>query len=180
MLSFGINAGTKAFHAGVGYNADRDATNRYNQSVALNAQSAGIAASNQYGDLGRQFTYEARTAQQEAQQAVQQGRQAQGTALASAGASGFTGSSLTVGAVMADEARRVAENEQNYGLKVDDLKGAYGSKGKMVQAQAQDRINSMSYQTQPSGVALGLNIASSVAGAGAKYFKNKSSNDTEY
>ncbi|WP_432806822.1 virion core protein, T7 gp14 family [Methylocystis echinoides] len=175
LLSLGANVGLSALGSTNAYNAERDATNQHNYNVLLNAQSAGIAASNQFADLGRGFTYEARAAQQEAQQAVEAGRQAEGTELASAGSSGFTGSSLTVGALMADEARRAAENQENYALKVDDLKGAYISKGKMVQAQAQDRINSIQYQTQPSGSALGLNIASAVSEAGAKYFKSKNS-----
>ncbi len=58
-------------------------------------------------------------------------------------------------------------------VKVDDLKGAYNSKGKMVQAEAQGRINRMGYQAQPSRVNLGLNIAGAVADAGYRYFKSK-------
>lgn len=172
LLAAGANVGMQALGSIHAHNAERDATNRWNQSVALNAQRAGIGASNQYADQGRSFVYEARSAQQEAQQAVMAGRAAQGTGLASAGSSGFTGSSLTVGGVMAEEARRIAENEQSFGLKMEDLRSAYKSQGKKAQAEAQDNINKVSYQSGPSGTALGLNIANSVAEAGYKTLKN--------
>lgn len=144
--------------------AEKQAIYEHNQKVLENAQRAGIAASSQYADMGTQFNYEARAAQIEAQKAHQQGVISQGTVAASAGSSGFNGSSMTVGAVMADIDRRIAENDENYALKVDDLKDSFRSKGRMVQAQAQDRINSMSMQSYPDGGALGLNIANAVVG----------------
>lgn len=153
-------------------NAQRKAVQEHNKQVLINAQRAGIAASNQYADIGRQFVYEARSAQQEAQQAVQQGQEAGGAALASAGTSGFSGSSLTVGSVMGAISRRIAENEENYALKLDDMKDSFRSKGRVIEAQAQDRINSMSMQSGPDGMSLGLNIANAVAGAAYKGVKN--------
>jgi hypothetical protein len=164
-----LMAGASVASAGLGImgamnqqNADARAVAQNNDNVLLNAQSAGISASNQYSDIGRQFTYDARSAQQEANQAVMAGRSAEGTAVASAGSSGFQGNSLTVGAVMSDIDRQNADAENNYALKMDDLKSAYNSKGRTIQANAQDRINSMQFQAQPSGSALGLNIANSV------------------
>lgn len=144
--------------------AQSQAVRDHNQQVLINARNAGIAASSQYADLGRQFVYEARSAQQEANKAVMQGRQTIGTALASAGTSGFNSNSLTVGAVVADEQRRIAENEANLALKMDDQRDAFISKGRTIQAQAQERINSMSMQSEPSGAVLGLNIANALVG----------------
>jgi hypothetical protein len=146
------------------HDAQRKAVQEHNARVRQNAIEAGMAASNQFADLGRQFVYEARTTQQEAQKAVLSGRQAIGTALASAGSSGFSGSSLTVGAVMADEQRRIAENEQNLALKLDDQKDAFRSRGRMVEAQARGRINELTPMAEPSGMTLGLNIANAVVG----------------
>lgn len=164
-----LTAGASIASAGLGimgaqreYSAQQNAVMAHNYNVLLNAQSAGISASNQYADIGKQFTYETRSAQQEANQAVMSGREAAGTAIASAGSSGFTGSSLTLGAVMSDIERKNADAEYNYEAKVDDLKSSYISKGKTIQGQAQERINSMQFQAQPDGSALGLNIAGSV------------------
>ena len=166
ILTAGASAGLGVIGAIGKQNAEREATDRYNYNVLVNARDAGIVASNNYADQGRAFAYEARSAQQEAQQAVQQGQVAQGTAIASAGSSGFSGSSLTVGAVMGDMQRRIAENEENYALKVDDLKDAYRTRTRDVQLKTQNQINSMSMQSGPSGSALGLNITNAVVGAG--------------
>jgi hypothetical protein len=160
------------------HNAQVQQTKEHNQKVGLNLIRANEAASSIYGDLGRRFTYESRANQLEANAATMAGRQAIGTSLASAGSSGFTGSSLTVGGVMADEQRRIAENEQTYALKQDDLRSAFTSEGKRVQAQAQDRINSMSYQSAPSGSVLGLNIANTVGEVGNRFLKRR--NEREY
>lgn len=146
------------------HNAQVQQTEDHNQKVLLNLLKANEAASNIYADLGRKFNYESRANQLEANAATMAGRASIGTSLASAGSSGFNGNSLTVGAVMADEQRRIADNEENYALKQDDLRSAYTSETKRAQAQAQDRINSMSYQSPPSGSALGLNIANAVVG----------------
>lgn len=166
ILTAGASAGLGVLGAIGRQNAEREATDRYNQSVLINARDAGIVASQNYADQGRAFAYEARSAQQEAQQAVQSGQQAQGTALASGGSSGFSGSSLTVGAVMGDMQRKVAENQENYGLKVDDLKDAYRTRTRDVQLKTQKQINSTTMQSGPSGATLGLNIANAVVGAG--------------
>lgn len=146
------------------HNAQVQATKEHNMKVLQNFIQANVAASSIYGDLGRKFVYESRANQLEAGAATMAGRASIGTALASAGSSGFDGNSLTVGAVIADEERRIAENEENYAIKQDDLRSAYTSETKRAYAQAQDRINSMSIQSPPSSSTLGLNIANSIVG----------------
>lgn len=165
ILTAGASAGLGVLGAIGKHNAEQEAANRYNYNVLVNARDAGIVASNNYADQGRAFAYEARSAQQEAQQAVMQGREGVGTGLASAGSSGFTGSSLTVGNVLSAQQREIAQNEENYALKMDDLKDAYRTRTRDVQLKTQNQINSMSMQSGPSGSALGLNIANAVAGA---------------
>lgn len=162
-------AGASVASAGLGimgaqkeYEAKKQAVTAHNYNVLLNAQSANLAASNQYADIGKQFTYDARSAQQEANQAVSSINQAKGTTLASSGTSGFSGSSLTVGSLMSDYSRQAADADNAYHAKMDDSRSAYVSKGKTIQSQAQDRINSMQFQAQPDGSVLGLNIANSV------------------
>jgi hypothetical protein len=160
------------------HNAQTQAVKENNQKVLQNLVNANTAASSMYGDLGRRFNYESRANQLEANAATMAGRASIGTGLASAGSSGFNGNSLTVGAVIADEERRIAENEENYAIKQDDLRSAYNSEGKRVQAQAQDRINSMSFQSAPSGSLLGLNIANTVGDVADRYLKKR--NEREY
>ncbi|MGJ0391898.1 MAG: virion core protein, T7 gp14 family [Methylocystis sp.] len=166
LLTAGASAGLGVLGAIGRHNAEQDAANRNNYQVLVNARDAGIIASQNYADQGRAFIYDARSAQQEAQRAVTQGRASVGSGLASAGTSGFTGSSLTVGNVLASAEQGIAQDEANYALKVDDLKDAYRTRTRDVQLKTQNQINSMAMQSGSSGSALGLNIANAVVGAG--------------
>ncbi len=82
--------------------------------MGVNAQAASLSAYNQYSDMGRGYSYDVRSAQREAEQALASGRGAQGTTLASAGASGFAGRSFTVGSLMSDIDRQNAESANNH------------------------------------------------------------------
>jgi len=68
-------------------------------------------------------------------------------------------------------ARRVAESQENYALKVDDLKDACRTRTRDIQLKVGNRINSMSRQSPPSGASLGLNIGNAVAGGIAKAWR---------
>lgn len=162
VIGLGARTGFGMLSSLTQHNAERQSVQQHNQKVLLNLIRANEAATSIYSDLGRRFNYESRANQLEANAATMAGRQSIGTSLASAGSSGFNGNSLTVGAVMADEQRRIAENEENYALKQDDLRSSYNSETKKAYAQGQDRINSMSFQSPPSGAALGLNIGNIV------------------
>lgn len=144
--------------------AQKKAVELHNQRVMLNAQQAGIAASNQYADIGRIHEYNARSVQQEGYKSAMESRAGQGTILASAGASGFGSNSLSVQGVYNDAVRQEAINAENVQTKMDGLRDEYISKGRSIEAQARDRINSMSMEAYPSGAALGLNIANAVVG----------------
>ena len=143
-------------------------TDAYNAAAMQNAQSASLAAANQYADEGRKMIYNTRQVQQEGFQAVMKGRQAVGTAEASAGASGIDASSLSLGPIINNLKAQTAQSVDNMQTKMDDINSVYTSESTTSQAQAQGRINSMPIKADPNPLSLGINIASDAVGA----FKN--------
>jgi hypothetical protein len=147
------------------FSAQQSATDAYNQQVLVNARDASLAAQFKYEDEGRRMIYDARKTQQEGYGAVMKGRQALGTAIASAGSAGFDASSLSVGSILANEAQKTAQNMSNLQTEFDDLKDSYRSRTRSYEAEAQGRINSMPMKAGPSPLGLAINIAGAGLGA---------------
>lgn len=155
------------------FSAQQSATNASNQTAMVNARDASLAATHKYEDEGRKQIYDARQVQQEGYKAVMSGRMAKGTAMASAGSSGFDASSISIGSVLAAEDQKIAANLDNVKTKMDDLGDSYRSKVRSEEAEAQGRINSMPMKAGPNALALGINLASTVASTGTsqKWFQ---------
>ena len=150
--------------------AQQSATDAHNQQVLVNARDASIAATNKYTDEQRRMVYDARKNQQEGYKAVMSGRQAKGTAVASAGSSGFDMSSLSVGSILANEQQKINQNLDIVRTEFDDMKDAYRSRVRSYEAEAQGRINSMPMKAGPSPLGLAINIA----GAGLNAYRGSS------
>ncbi|MCW2286633.1 hypothetical protein M2323_004519 [Rhodoblastus acidophilus] len=148
------------------------ANSAYNTAARKNALDASVAAAQAYGDEGKKYTYNMRELQQQGYKAVMQGRQAQGTAIASAGAAGFDGSSISVGSILAAEAQKTAMNLDNIKTKQEDQRNSYESTVSSIEAQAKGRANSMTPKAAPSALALGINLAGEglEAAKSANYF----------
>ena len=145
----------------------QQATDAHNTAALANAQSASIAATHKYTDEGRRLIYNQKQNQQEGYKAVMKGRETQGTATASAGAAGWSAGSISLDAILANEANKTEQNLNNMRTKMDDTEDAYRSRVATYEAEAQNRINSMPMKEGPNPLALGINMASTLAG-GAK------------
>ena len=143
------------------YQGQQKQAKAQNQMRQDNAINANIAAQRKYEDEGRKLTFDARQLQQDGYKAVMDTRKAQGTALASAGASGMDISSLSVSAILADQEQQLANSLSNVQTKLTDTKDAYNSRVSSYEAEAAGRANSIAPASGPSPLALGLNIASS-------------------
>ena len=144
--------------------AQQQATDAHNTAALANAQSASLAATHKYEDEGRRLIYNQKQNQQEGYKAVMKGRETLGTATASAGAAGWGAGSLSVGAILANEANKTQLNLDNVRTKMDDTSDAYRSRVATYEAEAQNRINSMPMKEGPNPLALGINMASTLAG----------------
>jgi hypothetical protein len=139
--------------------AQSSAANAANEAALANAQSASLAATHKYEAEGRRMRYDHIRDQQEGYKAVMAGRQAMATGEASAGAAGWDAGSISVGALLANEANKMQQNVDTTMYKFEDQQQAYRSAGKTYEAEAQGRINSMPMKPGPNPLALGINIA---------------------
>lgn len=160
-----LGLGMSAASSVVGFMGEQEKAKRHNEMVLQNAQNASLAASDKYTDEQKKYIYDSRQIQQEGYGAALKGRAAGATALASAGASGFDASSISVGALLAGEAQKTAQSLDNIKTKQDDLEASFQSRVKTAEAEAKARTNSMQMQAGPSPLALGLNIVNSGLGA---------------
>jgi hypothetical protein len=113
--------------------------------------------------------FDARSAQKEGYASIMRGREAVSTVRASAGASGFDIGSLSVGAIIAAERQKTAENSDKVRSKMEDLKTSYEAKVDSYEAEAQGRINSMPFKAGPNPLGLAINLA----GAAYQGYKGK-------
>lgn len=155
----------QAAGAAANFAAQQQATDAYNQQAMVNARDASLAATRKYEDEGRRLGYDARRTQQEGYRATMKGREAIGTAVASAGSSGFDISSLSVGAILANEEQKLAQNLDSVRTEFDDMKDAYRGRVRGYEAEAQGRINSMPMKAGPNPLGLAINIAGAGLGA---------------
>lgn len=145
--------------------SQQSAADAANQQAMVNARDATLAAQYKYEDEGRRMIYDARRTQQEGYKATMAGRQAKGTAIASAGASGFDMSSLSVGAILANESQKMEQNLDSVRTEFEDIDAGYRSRVRSYQAEAQGRINSMPMRAGPNPLGLAINIAGAGLGA---------------
>jgi NOL1/NOP2/fmu family ribosome biogenesis protein len=157
-----IGAGLSIAGQVANHSAQTKAAQQHNTAVLRNAQDASLAASHKYEDSQRRYVYDARQTQQEGYKAVMDGRRAAGTAMASAASSGFDASSISVSSILAGIDQQTALSVNNSEAKFDDLRNAYVSQGKTIEAEAQGRTNSMSMKAGPSPLGLAIGIGGSM------------------
>lgn len=143
-------------------------TAQYNAAAKQNGINANVAAEHQFADEGRKYIYDMRELQQEGYAATMKGRQAVGTSIASAGASGFDASSFSVGDIISSENQKTAQSMDNIRTKQDDKGNALRSADDTIEAQTQGRINSMPGKAAPSALGLAIGLGSDIAGGLAK------------
>lgn len=144
--------------------ADIDA---YNRQVYENAINSNRAASQKYGDEGYRYTYNMRDLQQQGYKSAMEARRATGTAIASAGSSGVSGSSISVESILNDIDQQGAENLNRIKTKQDDTTQSFINNTKSIETEAKNRTASMRYKNYPSDNT-GLTIASGLIGAVGK------------
>jgi hypothetical protein len=159
-------AAIAAASSAVQFMGQAQATNEYNAQAAAAHRDARIAAANKYGDLQRQFNYDAKSTNQEGYKAAMKARAEQGTLVASSGAAGVAGGSITLENLIAMSQQVGAENEARIQAKRDDNKEGFIAKGETVKAEAQQRINSMPFKEGPNPLGLAINFASAAVQGG--------------
>lgn len=148
------------------YQGQQAATDAYNASAAQNAMSASVAATRKYNDENTRTYYDMLSINKEGYKAAMRGREALGTARASAGSAGVSG--LSVDNIFAAVKQQAAENETNIQLKREDRMLARDARMDSFEAEAQGRVNSMPYKAGPDPLALGINIAETGVKFGTK------------
>jgi hypothetical protein len=159
-------AAIAAASSAVQFIGQAQATNEYNAQAAAAHRDARIAAANKYGDIQRRFNYDARATNQEGYKAAMKARAEQGTLVASSGAAGVAGGSMTLDNLIAMSQQVAAENETRVQTKRDDAKEAFIGQGQSIQAEAQQRINSMPFKQGPNPLGLAINFASAAVQGG--------------
>lgn len=159
-----LMAGLTAASAVVQYAGQQQATDAYNAQAAAAHRDAGIAASNKYGDLQRKYNYDAKATNQEGYKAAMKARSEKGTLVASAGSAGINGGSATLENLIGMNNQIEAENENRVQAKREDAYMGFISSGKTIEAEAQQRINSMPFKEGPNPLGLAIGLASASLG----------------
>jgi hypothetical protein len=144
----------------------KQATDDYNAQAAAAHRDAEIAATNKYKDLDTKYVYNAKSLNQEGYNAALKAREEIATGVASAGSSGVDASSITLQNLVNSTKTQAATNESNIQSKRDDNKDTLIANDASVQAEAQQRINSIPFKRGPNPLSLMLGIATSAANAG--------------
>lgn len=159
-----LGAATSAMGAVAKYSSDSQATAEYNAQAAAAHRDADIAATNKYKDLSTKYVYDAKSLNNDAYKATLKGRAELATGVASAGAVGIAPGSLTLNNLVAATRQQMANNESNISDKRDDNKETLVGADASVQAEAQQRINSMPFKAGPNPMTAALGVASAVVG----------------
>lgn len=159
-----LMAGLTAASAIVSYAGQQQATDEYNASAAAGRRDAGIAASAKYGDLQRKYVYDAKSTNQEGYKAAMKARSERGTLVASSGAAGIRGGSVTLENLIGMNAQIGAENEARVQAKREDSYMAFTSQGKSIEAEAGQRINALRDKAGPNPLGLAIGLASAGVG----------------
>lgn len=155
-----LMAAVSAASSVVQFAGQQQATNAYNAQAAAAHRDAQIAATNKYTDLQRKYNYDAKATNQEGYRAALKARSEQGTLTASAGSSGIAGGSVTLDNLEAMSRQVGAENEARIQNRRDDLQDSFSGQVRSVEAEAQQRINSMPFKEGPNPLGLAIGMAS--------------------
>jgi hypothetical protein len=154
-----VVAALAAGQAVVGFIGQQQAANAHNSAAKEAHQNASLAAQRKYEDEQTRYRYDARATQKEGYQSQMRGRAAGATAVASAGSSGFDIGSLSVGAILAAEKQKTAENTDKVNSQFEDLENSYTNRVEAYEAEAQGRINAMPFKAGPNPLGLAINLA---------------------
>lgn len=146
-----------------GFAAEQQAVNAHNAATAQAHMDARVAASNKYTDEGRKFRYDVKSLRKEGYKAVVQGKEALGTAKASAGSSGIASQSLSLRAILNNEKRKTGDNEANVNHRYEDMRTDHINRLINARTEAQARINSMPFKEGPNPLGLFVGIAGGLA-----------------
>lgn len=155
-----LMAAVAAASSAVQFMGQVQATNAHNAQAAAAHRDARIAAGNKYGDIQRRYNYDAKANNQEGYKAALKGRSEIATGIASAGSAGIAGGSITLENLEAMSRQIAAENEARVQTKRDDLRESFIGQGQSIQAEAQQRINSIPFKAKPNPLGLAINFAS--------------------
>jgi hypothetical protein len=153
-----------AASSAVQYAGQVSATNAYNAQAAAAHRDAMIAATNKYTDLERKYNYDTKSNNQEGYKAALKGREEMAAGIASSGSAGIAGGSITLDNLIATSRQTAAENEARVQGKRDDMKDSLIGNMTSVQAEAQQRINSMPFKEGPNPLGLAIGLASAGVG----------------
>lgn len=146
------------------YSQQKQATDDYNAQAAAAHRDADIAATNKYKDIDSKYIYDAKSLNQDGYKAALNGREEMSKGVASAGASGIAYGSNTLDNLMGQSSQIAAQNEANIRTKRDQNLDTVTNQGQTVQAEAQQRINSVPFKRDPSPLGMILGIANSAVG----------------
>lgn len=154
-----LMAALGAASSAVSFMGQVQATNAYNAQAAAAHRDARIAATNKYADEQRRMIYNQKGLNQQGYQAAMKGREATATGIASAGATGVAGGSVTLDNLIAASLQQTAENEARVQTKREDYEESFRGAVKSYEAEAQQRINSMPFKQGPNPLGLMINMA---------------------
>lgn len=144
----------------------QSATDSYNAQAAAAQRDAQIATANKYTDVQRKYQYDAKSLNQQGYTAAMKGRAEVASGIASAGASGIAGGSLTLDNLIAASRQTAAENEARIQNKRDDATDALIGNFKSIEAEGKQRINSTPFKEGPNPLGLAIGLATSGLNAG--------------
>lgn len=146
------------------YQQQKQATDDYNAQAAAAHRDAMIAATYKYKDVQSKYIYDNKALNQEGYKAALKSRESIATGVASSGAMGFDPGSITIANLVGEQSQQAAQNEANIGTKREDAFAQMTGQGMSIQAEAQQRINSMPFKRGPSPLGMILGIGKSVVG----------------
>lgn len=156
-----IPAALSAAGSVVSFAGKQQAVDDYNANAAVAHRDASLAAQYKYEQEAQRNRYDAKDILIKGFEAVLKGREARATAIASAGASGFDTSSITISSLIDQEANKSARNEAVIKDQLDDLAESYVSRTKGYQMEAQGRINTTPFKSGPNPLELAIDLAGS-------------------
>lgn len=154
-----LMAALGAASSAVSFMGQVQATNAYNAQAAAAHRDARLAATYKYADEQRRMIYNQKNLNQQGYQAAMKGREVTAQGIASAGATGVAGGSVTLDSLIASSLQQTAENEARIQTKREDLGESFRGAVKTQEAEAQQRINSMPFKQGPNPLGLMINIA---------------------
>ncbi|WP_316172970.1 hypothetical protein [Bradyrhizobium sp. SZCCHNRI2049] len=144
------------------YAAQKQATDDYNAQAAAAHRDAQYAATLKYKDLDSKYIYDNKALQQQGYKSALNNRESIATGVASSGAMGIDPGSITIGNLVAQNKQQEAQNESNLQDKMDDARAQRDGQMQSVQAEAQQRINSVPFKREPSPLGAILGIGTSL------------------